>query len=155
MDLIFLTDVGAALLMGAAIGLERQYRQHPAGAGFLLQGLLGTLIVLGIHLLLRPVGRWIDARLKVSVEVDTSYRIRVVCRHDQEAIVRTILLRHVNAHPAMTIQGIARQDAEQPDMATVVADIFATARSDRAMEDLMSRINIEPGVVAVRWEKVR
>jgi hypothetical protein len=27
-------------------------------------------------------------------------------------------------------------------------------RNDRAMEDLMSRLNIEPTVTAVRWEQV-
>lgn len=32
MDLIhFIFNVGVALLMGIAIGLERQFRQHPAG----------------------------------------------------------------------------------------------------------------------------
>ena len=42
-----------------------------------------------------------------------------------------------------------RQDSEQPD----AADIFSPSPNDRATEDLTSRINIEPGVTAVRWEQ--
>ena len=230
--LFFVENLGAALLMGLAIGLERQFRGHPAGlrtnalvcvgaalfvslsflmkdagipgvdptriasyivsgigflgggvilregltvkgmntaatlwctaavgalagAGFPLHAAAGTLVILALHLGLRPAGRWIDARTRKAADVETSYRFRVVCERRQEAVVRTILLRHVNAHPAMTVQGVATQDVEQPDLVAVVADIFSTSRTDRAMQDLMSRINIEPGIMAVRWEQGR
>ena len=63
------------------------------------------------------------------------------------------MLRHVNTKPGVTIQGIA-QDDDHPDKKVVVADIFSLRRNDRALEDLMSRLNIEPTVTAVRWEHV-
>jgi putative Mg2+ transporter-C (MgtC) family protein len=221
-------NVGAALLMGVAIGLERQFRQHPAGlrtnalvcvgaalfvslsglmndtgsptriasyivsgigflgggvilregvnvkgmntaatlwcsaavgtlagAGYPLHALLGTLFVLGVNVGLRPAARWVDARRKTATEVDTCYRIRVVCEHKQEGLIRTILMRHVNSKPSTTIQGISTQDADQADLAAVVADVFSAVRNDRAMEDIMSRINIEPSVRSVRWERVQ
>jgi putative Mg2+ transporter-C (MgtC) family protein len=224
--LYFLLNLIAALVMGLVIGLERQFRQHPAGlrtnalvcvgaalfvslshlmnddgsptrmasyvvsgigflgggvilregltvkgmntaatlwctaavgaltgAGFPIHAVVGTLVVLAINLGLRPVARWTDARTRKTTDVETSYRIRVVCERRQEAVVRTILLRHVNAHPAMMIQGVSTQDAELPDQAAVVADVFSNSRQDRAIQDLMSRINIEPGVTAVRWEQ--
>lgn len=216
-----------ALILGVAIGLERQYRQHPAGlrtnalvcvgaamfvslsqlmgdessptrvasyvvsgVGFLGGGvilregmnvkgmataatlwcsaavgtlagsghkahaLIGAAIVLLLHLTLRPVSYWINSRLQSAINVEVSYRIRVICEHRHEGLIRTILLRHVNAHPGMTVQGIATQDEEQPDKMAVVADIFSIRRNDRQMEELMSRLNIEPSVTAVRWEKV-
>jgi uncharacterized membrane protein YhiD involved in acid resistance len=31
MDATFLLDIGVALLLGLAIGVERQFGQHPAG----------------------------------------------------------------------------------------------------------------------------
>jgi putative Mg2+ transporter-C (MgtC) family protein len=228
MELVsFVFDVLAALMMGIAIGLERQFRQHPAGlrtnalvcvgaalfvslsrlmddtqnptriasyivsgigflgggvilrdglnvkgmntaatlwcsaavgtlsgAGFPGHGLIGTAMVLGLHLGLRPAGRWVDSRLKTAVDVETLYRVRVVCSEAQEGIIRTILLRHVNSLPKMTIQGISTQDTERADQAAVVADIFSVEQSDRQVQDLMSRINIEPSVSSVRWEKV-
>jgi putative Mg2+ transporter-C (MgtC) family protein len=83
-----------------------------------------------------------------------SYRLRVLCDEKHEGIIRTILLRHVNSHPGMTIQGIATQNDDNPDKTAVVADIFSIRRDDKAMEEMMSRLNIEPTVTAVRWEHV-
>jgi putative Mg2+ transporter-C (MgtC) family protein len=228
MELVALVlNVSAALLMGIAIGLERQFRQHPAGlrtnalvcvgaalfvslsrllddthsptriasyivsgigflgggvilrdglnvkgmntaatlwcsaavgtlagSGFPGHALIGTATILAMHLGLRPAGRWVDSRLKTAVDVETFYRVRVVCCEAQEGIIRTILLRHVNSLPKMTIQGISTQEAERDDQAAVVADIFSVERSDREIQDLMSRVNIEPSVAEVSWEKV-
>ena len=218
----FATQVGAALLMGSALGLERQFRGHPAGlrtntlvcvgaalfvslshllgdrdsptrvasyivsgigflgggvilregfnvrgmntaatlwctaavgtlagAGFPAHALVGTLTVLAVHLGMRPVGHWVDARRKMAVDVEVGYRIRVVSTEREQGIVRTILLRHVNSHPRLTIQGISTQDGDQPGRASVVAEVHATERSDKAMEDLMRRLDIEPGVLGV------
>ncbi len=223
----FALNVGAALGLGVAIGLERQWRQHPAGlrtnalvcvgaamfvsitglmgekdsptriasyivsgigflgggvilregltvkgmntaatlwcsaavgtlagAGFALHALIGTAFVLGAHLGLRPLSRWVDGQRKTSPDVETNYRIRVTCQEQQEGLIRTILMRHLNSHPSMVVQGISTQDAEQPERATVVAEVFSRMRNDREMEDLVNRLNIEPSVVSVRWEKV-
>jgi putative Mg2+ transporter-C (MgtC) family protein len=227
MEVVYFTlNVGAALLMGVCIGLERQWRQHPAGlrtnalvcvgaalfvsltdlmgdkdsrtriasyivsgvgflgggvilreglnvkgmstaatlwcsaavgtlagAGHSLHALIGTLLVLGTHLGLRPLALWIDARRRTATDVDTMYRMKVICQQQHEGVIRTILMRHVNSHPGMTLQGIATQDAEKADQATVVAEIYSRARNERAMEELLSRINIEPSVTAVSWER--
>ncbi len=223
----FTLRILVALLLGVAIGLERQFRQHPAGlrtnalvcvgaalfvslthllgdrdsptriasyivsgvgflgggvilreglnvkgmataatlwcsaaigtlsgAGYPLHALIGTCAVLVLHLGLRPIARWIDSRVRMSASAETFYRLRVLCDQKHEGIIRTILLRHVNTHPGMTIQGIATQDADHPDKTAVVADVFSLRRDDRAMEDLMSRLNIEPTVTGVRWEHV-
>jgi putative Mg2+ transporter-C (MgtC) family protein len=225
--LLFILKVGVALLMGVAIGLERQFRQHPAGlrtnalvcvgaalfvslsglmddrgsptriasyivsgigflgggvilrdglnvkgmntaatlwcsaavgtlagAGFPAHSLVGTSVVLGLHLGLRPIARRIDTRLKTAVDVETIYQMRVVCQEAQEAVIRTVLLRHVNSLSKMTIQKISTQDAEQDGRAAIVADIFSVERDDRAIQELMSRINIEPSVTSASWEKV-
>jgi putative Mg2+ transporter-C (MgtC) family protein len=225
----FTLHIGVALLLGAFIGLERQFRQHPAGlrtnalvsvgaalfvsltpllnnhaadptriasyvvsgvgflgggvilregmnvrgmataatlwcsaaigtlagAGLLWHALLGTLVIVTLHLTLRPVALWIDARRRIAVNIEVGYRVRVVCERQHESLIRTILARHINIHPSMTLQGISIQDCERPEQTTVVADIFAMRRNDRELEDLMSRLNIEPSVSAVRWETVR
>ncbi len=223
----FALNVGAAFLMGATIGLERQWRQHTAGlrtntlvcvgaalfvslsplmhddnsptrivsyvvsgigflgggvilreglnvrgmntaatlwctaavgalcgSGFALHALLGTAVILSVHLFLRPLGRWVDAHSKAAGDTEVLYRLRVVCEEKQESLIRTILLRHVNSQPHMVIQGISTQEGGQHDRAAVVAEIYSQGRNDRALEDLMSRINIEPGVLAVSWEKL-
>jgi putative Mg2+ transporter-C (MgtC) family protein len=223
----FVLNVGAALVMGVSIGIERQLRQHPAGlrtnalvcvgaalfvslsrlmddtnsptrmasyvvsgigflgggvilreglnvkgmntaatlwctaavgtlagSGFPWHGLIGTLTVLALHLGLRPVAHRIDARLKTAVDVETLYRVRVVCQEKQEGVIRNILMRHINSHPKMVVKGISIQSAEG-DREAVVADVYSVERHDRAMQELMSRINIEPSVVSVSWENLQ
>lgn len=227
-ELRFAWNIGVGLVLGAAIGLERQFRQHPAGlrtnalvsvgaalfvslthllhdegsptriasyivsgvgflgggvilregtnvrgmstaatlwcsaaigtlagAGFTLHALLGTVTILVLHLTLRPLALWIDARRRTAVNIDVAYRVRVVCQSQHEGLIRTILARHINSHPSMTLQGISLQDGERPDQATLVADVFALRRNDRELEDLMSRLNLEPSVTSIRWEIVR
>jgi putative Mg2+ transporter-C (MgtC) family protein len=226
--LYFTLDTGAALVMGAVLGLERQYQGHPAGLrinalvsvgaalfvsvstlfsgipgvdptritayvvtgigflgggviireglnvrgmntaatlwctaaigvlcglGFPLEALLGTAIVLFVHVTLRPLGHWIDTRRKTALDVEMAYHLRVICKQGDEALIRTILMRHINARPRMTVQGISTADGDQPGHAAVIADIFSMERNDHAMDEIMSRLNIEPSVIAVSWGK--
>jgi putative Mg2+ transporter-C (MgtC) family protein len=225
--LAFVLDIGTALLLGMALGVERQLRQHPAGlrtntlvcvgaalfvslsfrvgaadptriAGQVVSGIgflgggvilreglnvrgmstaatlwcsaaigtlagggrraeaaLGAAAVLAVHLGLRPVVKRIDARLKGSRDVETFYRVRVVCREQDAPAVRTIILRHINAVPAMTVQGLSTQDGDRPDQGIVVAEIFSQERNDKRLDDLISRLGIEPSVTSVSWERLR
>jgi len=223
----FIVNVGVALAMGVAIGVERQINQHPAGlrtnalvcvgaalfvsltglmgdvgsstriasyivsgigflgggviirdgltvkglntaatlwcsaavgtlagAGFPLHSLVGTLTVLFVHLGLRPLAHKIDVRRKTAVDVETTYQVRVVCQEAQEGVIRTVLLRHIGSQPGMAVQKISIQEAEQDGMEAVVAEIYSTERNDRALHDIMSRLNIEPSVRSVSWEKI-
>jgi putative Mg2+ transporter-C (MgtC) family protein len=123
------------------------------GAGFPHYALVGTLAVLAVHVSLRPLAHWLDEKRKVSPGVECLYRIRVLCSEREQAIIRTILMRHVNGKPKMVVQGIATQDTDQPERVAISVEVFAIERNDRAMEELVERLNIEPGVSAVSWEK--
>jgi putative Mg2+ transporter-C (MgtC) family protein len=141
-------NTAATLWCTAAVGTL-------AGAGFPLHSLVGTLTVLGLHLGLRPLGRRIDAHTRTAVDIETLYQIRVSCREAHEGMIRTILLRHINSIPGMTIQRISTQELEENGQAAVVADVFSIDRKDRAIQDVMSRLNIEPDVRSVSWEKIQ
>jgi putative Mg2+ transporter-C (MgtC) family protein len=227
-DWTFDLNIGAALVMGIVIGLERQWRQHPAGlrtnalvalgaalfvslshlmddqnsptrvasyvvsglgflgggvilrdglnvkglntaatlwcsgavgtlcgAGFVSHAAFGTFVILFLHVGLRPLCRWVDARVKRAVDVETLYRLRVVCQREEAPLMRTILLRHVNGHPTMRAQGFTTQDTEKDDLVAVVMDIYSAVRNERALEELVGRINIEPRVTAISWEETR
>jgi putative Mg2+ transporter-C (MgtC) family protein len=226
--LAFTLNTGAALLMGAVVGFERQYGGHPAGLrtnalvsvgaalfvsvsyqfagsagvdptriasyvvsgiGFLgggvimreglnvrgmntaatlwcsaaigvlcgqglaLHAFLGAFIIVGINLGLRPVARWIDLKRKTAPDVETYYQIRVECEAREQALVRTIILRHINSLAKMTVQGIATQECERPGHVAVVAEVFSMERGDRALDEMVARLTIEPGVQSVKWEK--
>jgi putative Mg2+ transporter-C (MgtC) family protein len=124
-----------------------------AGLGFLVQATIGSVAVLFIHLALRPVARRIEATAKRSVDIETLYRVRVVCPANEVIVIRNIFMRHVNAQATMTLQGISTQETEQPDRSAVVVEVFSTERNDKYMNDLVSRISIEPSVSSVSWEK--
>jgi putative Mg2+ transporter-C (MgtC) family protein len=224
-SLFFVENIVAALLMGMAIGLERQYRQHNAGlrtntlvalgaalfvslsilmddtnsptriasyivsglgflgggviirdgltvkgvntaaslwcsgavgtlcgAGYAGHALIGTIALLFIHIGLRPMARWIDARTKMAADVETYYRLRIESDASHDAHIRHILLRHVGGHAKLNLQGLSTEDTEK-DRTVVLASIFAPERSDRAMEDIMARVSIEPEVKAVSWQR--
>jgi putative Mg2+ transporter-C (MgtC) family protein len=123
-----------------------------SGMGHPLHAVLGAAAVLFVHIALRPVVRFIDARSKYAVQVETYYRVRVSSAEAQEAVVRTILMRHVNGHPGLTLHGLTSQDGDAPGRVQVIANIFSYERNDKAMEEIVARIGIEPGVSAVSWE---
>jgi len=225
--LTFALNVGVALLMGLAIGLERQFRQHPAGlrtnalvctgaamfvslshlmgdtasptrvasyivsgvgflgggvilreglnvkgmstaatlwcsaavgtlagAGFPAHALLGTVIVLTVHLSLRPLALWIDNRTKMATDVETVYHLRITCEEKQENLIRTILMRHIGSHSKIKLQGISSEEnKDNHQSAIVMADILALDQQDKALQEIMSRLNIEPSVQSVSWKK--
>ncbi len=123
-----------------------------AGAGFPLEALVGTLGVLSVHLGLRPITRWIDERSQTTLEVETIYKLRVESREDHDAQIRNILMRHVNGHERLTLQGIATEEEEDGNT-SVVAHIYSPERNDRAMEEIVARVSIEPEVQAVSWQR--
>jgi putative Mg2+ transporter-C (MgtC) family protein len=221
----FMLNIVVAGLLGMAIGLERQWRQHPAGlrtntlvalgaalfvslsilmndsnsptrvasyvvsglgflgggvilrdglnvkglntaaslwcsgavgtlcgSGFAGHALFGTAAVLLVHLVLRPLAKQIDARTRMAVDVETYYRLRVESEASHDAHLRHILLRHVGGHGRLSLQGLSTEDAE-PNRVVILADIFAMERSDRAMEEIVARVSIEPEVKAVSWQR--
>jgi putative Mg2+ transporter-C (MgtC) family protein len=124
-----------------------------AGAGFRMQALFCTGVVLLVHLALRPVALWLEERNRKATDVETYYRLRVTCNHPSEALVRSIMMRHIGGHPKMTVQGISTEEIENKRV--VIAEIYAAERSNRFMEDLVARLSIEPDVKGVSWSRVQ
>jgi putative Mg2+ transporter-C (MgtC) family protein len=124
-----------------------------AGAGFPLEALAGTAAVLTVHLGLRPVVRWIDVRAKTTTsDVENYYRLRVACSDGEGAHIRAILMGHIGGHPRMSVQGIATEETEK-DGRAIVADVYALERNDRALEEIIARLSIEPEVTGVSWQR--
>jgi putative Mg2+ transporter-C (MgtC) family protein len=225
LDQAFAVNCGVALMLGLAIGLERQLHQHPAGLrtnallalgaalfvslspllrdpspthvaaqvasgiGFLCGGvilrdgltvkglttaatlwcsgaigalsgsgfprlaLISTVIILITNVGLHPISEWLDARIKTTGGVETNYRLRVICGNSDESAVRAILFDSVNAHPRMVVHGIVIQSSDQPGQSLIVANIFSTVLDDRAMQETVTRINLEPSVKSVSWDR--
>jgi len=138
----------ATLWCSAAVGTL-------SGAGYPIHAAIGAGIILGTNLMLHPISKWIDKLVKEKKNVETEYRMRVVCGQQQEGVIRAMLIQDINAHPSMVVRGISSHSADEPGRKLIVADIDSAVRDDHAMQDLMSRINIEPGIASASWERLR
>jgi putative Mg2+ transporter-C (MgtC) family protein len=86
-------NTAATIWCSAAVGVL-------AGAGYIIQAIIGALLVVTAHLALRPVARRIDKLpARGDTEVETLYRFRATCRSADEAHIR-----------ALAVQALTRDD---------------------------------------------
>jgi putative Mg2+ transporter-C (MgtC) family protein len=223
----FTGNVALALLFGTLIGIERQYRQHPAGlrvnalvsvgaaifvsladlmddkssptriasyivsgvgflgggvilkegitvrglttaaglwcsaavgtlagAGFGFYGAVGTVFVLIVLIGLRPLALWIGSRQTNLMIAEADYQVRAICDARDSIAVRTILYRHVSAHSGLVVNGIATRKKKNRKRIMVLANVHAKHADDKSIQEVISRLMIEPGVITARWEKM-
>jgi putative Mg2+ transporter-C (MgtC) family protein len=120
------------------------------GMGFLVQAGIGVVIILTANVLLRPLARMINEKPMLMEDTEVRYFFRAVCRAEGEAHVRTLLLHIVHEEPVM-LRAIHSEDMENSEMVEVVAQFVANKRTDKSMEQIVSRLSIETSVNAVSW----
>lgn len=134
-------NTAATLWCSAAVGCL-------AGAGQYALAFTGAAAVMVANLVLRPVARRIDREPTEGSEVETTYRFRAVCRHEREAHVRALLLQSLNGYRLTSLSSADVDD----DRVNVDAYLVVSGRPDERLEQAVSRLSLEQGVVAVRWE---
>jgi putative Mg2+ transporter-C (MgtC) family protein len=139
-------NTAATLWCAAAVGTL-------AGAGWSLAATTGTVAVLTIHLLLRPLAVRINRQPIDSSDVEIQYRVLLVCRGQDEAHIRALLLQSV-AGAALLLRGLHSEDLEDSSRVEVRAELVSAGRNDLLFEQLVSRLSLEPGVSAVSWETI-
>jgi putative Mg2+ transporter-C (MgtC) family protein len=139
-------NTAATLWCTAAVGVF-------CGSGLPWHGLAIAATVLAINTGLRPIARWVDARQRGSSSAGAIYRLQVVCVERDAAVVRRIIMRHVGSHAGMSVQQLSTQAGVEAGSEIVAAEVTATRGDDKAIGEVMNRLNIEPGVRSVRWEK--
>jgi len=136
-------NTAATLWCAAAVGAL-------AGSGFLLQAFVVTVTVLIANILLRPLDYRINQQPLKGTELELCYRCSVVCRSQDEAHVRALLLQSLSTS-AMRLRSLQSQDLETSERVEVEADLVTQDRKDALLEQVVSRLSLEPGVSAVRW----
>jgi putative Mg2+ transporter-C (MgtC) family protein len=219
----FVLRLGAALLLGVCVGLERQWRQRMAGTrtnalvaagasafvmcGFLVRdtsrgeaqivsyvvsgvGFLGAGVifkdggsvrglntaatiwcsaaigalsglgqplyalvlaaaVLLTNIVLRPLTyRLYPAQSGAAEEVN--YAFELVCRPDDEAHMRALLLQAMG-RSSLILTALRSEDIEGTPRLKVTAQIRGVGRQEEALEQLVARLSLEPGVSSVSW----
>ncbi|MEV7213297.1 MgtC/SapB family protein [Kitasatospora cineracea] len=137
-------NTAATLWCSAAVGVL-------AAAGKLDLAVLGTLAVLAVHLVLRPAGRLLDRAPQAGSDPDASTRatVHVECARAAEPHIRALLLQALAAS-GLTPTGLrARRGRE--DTAVLRATVAVTGRVDDGLEQVVSRLSLEPGVRDLHW----
>lgn len=140
-------NTAATLWCAAAVG-------SLAGAGLYWLGLAGTAGVILVHVLLRPIAHLLDKRPLGESELATLYRLRAVCRADQEAHIRALLVQAL-ASAQFQLQSLVSVDVEGANLVEVNAVLQSAGRNDGALEGAISRLSLEPSVTAVSWSAVQ
>ncbi|HIK46172.1 MAG TPA: MgtC/SapB family protein [Leptolyngbyaceae cyanobacterium M65_K2018_010] len=137
-------NTAATLWCAAAVG-------SLAGAGLLFQAGMGTGAVLVANLLLRPLGYRINQQPLRGTELELCYRCDVVCRTQDEAHIRALLLQAVGGS-TLQLRSLYSEDREDtPDRVRVEAELVTQERNDAFLEQIVSRLSLEPGVISIRW----
>jgi putative Mg2+ transporter-C (MgtC) family protein len=139
-------NTAATLWCAAAVGCL-------AGWGYIPQASIGALSIIGANLVLRPLAAKINHQPLRNSEVETRYTCSVVCRSEDEAHVRTLLLYAVNG-AAISLRALDSEDLYSTNKVQVQANLIMSDRNDALLEQVVSRLSLEPGVSAVRWQVV-
>lgn len=120
------------------------------GMGFLVQAGLGVVAILCANVLLRPVARIINSKPMLMEDTEVRYFFRAVCRADGEVNVRAMILQVVHEEPLM-LRAIHSEDMENSEMVEVIAQFIANKRTDKSMEQIVSRLSMESSINAISW----
>jgi putative Mg2+ transporter-C (MgtC) family protein len=134
-------NTAATLWCSAAVGTL-------AGAGEYTLAFTGAAVVMIANLVLRPLAYRIDRRPVETTELESRYRFRAVCRHEDEAHIRALVLQSLSGY---RLQSLYSEDLDQLRVG-VNADLLIQGGPDDRLEHAVSRLSLEPGVSAVRWE---
>ena len=119
-----------------------------AGTGHLFFAAIGALAVVLMNLVLRPVARLINWSPADNGEQEILYRFRCTCRTSAESHVRALRLQNVGRTP-LTLLALHSKDDDQGNLVNVKAFLKAIGRKDEALEQIVSRLSLEPSVTTI------
>jgi putative Mg2+ transporter-C (MgtC) family protein len=138
-------NTAATLWCSAAIGTL-------AGYGMYGSAITGAVAVLAANVCLRPIGKALN-RGAGTADADITYLFRINARTEQEAHMRALLLHALGGQPLL-LKSLKSDDVEGTDRVEVQAILISTGRQNSLLEQIVSRLSLEPGVSGVSWEIV-
>lgn len=136
-------NTAATLWCSAAVG-------SLCGQAFYFPAALGALAVVTANLALRPLARRIEKSASASEE-EILYAFTCVCRTQDEAHVRALLLQAIQPLP-LTLAALDSEDDPELRAVRVYAELRSLGRQDRLLEQVVMRLSLEAGVTKIRWE---
>jgi putative Mg2+ transporter-C (MgtC) family protein len=123
------------------------------GYGFLTEAAIGVGAVLAANIILRPLVQAINRQPTTGTEISSSYEVRAVCRQDVEDRVRATLIAAVR-NATLTLIGVYSEDIGATSRVEGIGDVTVAGRPDAKLEKIVTKLGVEPGVIAVSWKIV-
>ncbi|MFJ9840342.1 MgtC/SapB family protein [Kitasatospora sp. NPDC101155] len=138
-------NTAATLWCSAAVGVL-------AASGKLELAGLGALAVLAVHLVLRPAGRALDRAPQSGSDPDSTCRatVHLECDRKSETHIRALLLQALAAS-GLAPTGLRARRTEQGDATSLRATVAITGQVTPALEQVVTRLSLEPGVRDLHW----
>lgn len=137
-------NTAATLWCSAAVG-------SLAGAGLFPIAVAGTIAVVAVNIVLRPIGRAVDRQPRTGTETPTSYEFLAVTTDESEAHVRALLVQALS-RTDFSLRSVTSLNAGRQGQVEVRAELAAEHRDDKQLETAISRLSLEPSVTSVRWQ---
>ena len=136
-------NTAATLWCSAAIGTL-------AGYGLYGPAVTGAVAVVLANVGLRPIGKALN-RGKGALDVEITYLFRITAKTDQEAHMRALLLNAIGGQP-LFLKSLKSEDVEHTDKVEIQAILTSAGRQNSLLEQVVSRLSLEPSVNGVSWE---
>ncbi|MFZ3267874.1 MAG: MgtC/SapB family protein [Mycobacterium sp.] len=137
-------NTAATLWCSAAVGVL-------AASGHPLFALIATGVIVGIHVLGRPLGHLIDRDNVVEEdEDDQPYQLQVICRRKSEKYARAQIVQHTGGSSDFVLRGIHTGRAGEDNIA-LTAYLLSDGHAPARLEQLVAELSLQEGVQAVHW----
>ena len=120
------------------------------GMGFYAEGVLGTAAILAANTLFRPVTRRINRQSSAAIELESVYRLSVLCSHEEENLVRALILEKVEERDMMFRS--LRSEEGPGNTSLVRADVTLPGHDDQAVEQVARELTLSEAIRSVSWE---
>ena len=136
-------NTAATLWCAAAIGTLAGYGMYGSAA-------TGTIAVIAANVGLRPIGLALN-RGSTTSDAEISYLLRMTVHTEQEAHMRALLLQSLSGQPLL-LKSLKSADIENTGKVEIRATLTSSGRQNLLLEQIVSRLSLEPSVSAVSWE---
>jgi putative Mg2+ transporter-C (MgtC) family protein len=136
-------NTAATLWCSAAIGTL-------AGYGIYGSAIIGTIGVIAAHVGLRPLGMAINRKTR-TCDMEITYLFRIGARMNQGPHIRALLLESLKGQPLL-LKSLKGEGVDHSDKVEIRATLASTGRQSSLLEEIVSRLSLEPCVSEVSWE---
>ncbi len=138
-------NTAATIWCSAAVG-------SLAGMGLYIQSTITAVVIVGSHLILRPLELKISkSSMRKNEEPTLRYELILKVKKDVENHLRVLLIQEIESDENLIMRSLKSSDQEDSGFKIITAEILSFEKIDHTLEKIVSRLTIEKGVPEVSW----